>query len=265
MTRGLYLLFAPGKRPDHGSVKSFVSSQRSVSLSHDPSGSNVLKLVAAEGESVPEPVHPDRGEDDTNWVELLREGLAFDLTGLAPGTSLRFPETEHVFDLPELPSAPRFEALHLTPGHHLTGGERTMPVAKGLVALARDLVQHFEEIEAVIWPPAMSAIGTRYFESVATAWLDGGPFPALGLTAFKQTLDGALQSVGLDFWLDQELRIEPPLSADKVAATRMGVRLVNQLVIVGGVEGSERIVAPDGTRLVLRTSRNGKFIRVWRE
>ena len=27
-------------------------------------------------------------------------------------------------------------------------------------------------------------------------------------------------------------------------ATRMGVRLVNQLILVGGVEGSERIVAP---------------------
>jgi hypothetical protein len=43
------------------------------------------------------------------------------------------------------------------------------------------------------------------------------------------------------------------------------VRLVNQLVIVGGLDESERIVEPDGTRLVMRPARNRNFIRVWRE
>lgn len=140
-----------------------------------------------------------------------------------------------------------------------------MPVVKAMIALARDLVHHFDSLEAVVWPASRSAIGRRFFESVTTAWLDGGPFPALGLTAFRETIDGAMQSTGLDFWIGQELRIEPPLSSDKVAATRLGVRLVNQLIAVGGIEGDERIVAPDGTRLLLRTSRNGRFIRVSRE
>jgi len=140
-----------------------------------------------------------------------------------------------------------------------------MPVVKAMIALARDLVHHFESLEAVVWPTSQSAIGRRFFESVTTAWLDGGPFPALGLTAFRETIDGAMQSTGLDFWIGQELRIEPPLSSDKVAATRLGVRLVNQLIAVGGIEGDERIVAPDGTRLLLRTSRNWRFIRVSRE
>lgn len=140
-----------------------------------------------------------------------------------------------------------------------------MPVVKGLVGLARDLIHHFDDIVAIVWPPSDSAIGQRFFESITTAWLEGGPFPALGLTAFKETIDGAIQSKGLDFWIDQELRIEPPLSSDKVTATRLGVRLVNHLVMVGGIEGDERTVAPDGNRLIMRTSRNGKFVRVWRE
>ncbi|MEM6857882.1 MAG: hypothetical protein AAF559_08415 [Pseudomonadota bacterium] len=131
--------------------------------------------------------------------------------------------------------------------------------------MARDLTHHFDDLEAIVWPPSQSAIGRRFFESISTAWLDGGPFPALGLTAFKETMDGALQSVGMDFWIGQELRIELPLSNDKVAATRLGVRLVNQLIAVGGLEDSERIVAPDGSRLIMRPSRNRKFIRVWLE
>ncbi len=199
------------------------------------------------------------------WIELLREGLTFDLMGLASGDASRFPDIEHRFDLQGVPTALSFEALQLVPGQHLSGGERSMPVIRSLIALARDLTHHFTDLAVIVWPPSQSAIGRRFFESISTAWLEGGTFPALGLTAFRETIDGALQSVGLDFWLDQELRIEPPLSQDKVAATRLGVRLINQLILLGGLEESERIIAPDGTPLVMRPSRNRKFIRVWRE
>ncbi len=134
-----------------------------------------------------------------------------------------------------------------------------------MLALACDLVLHFSDCEAVCWGPSRSVIGRRYFESVVSAWLDGGPFPALGLTAFGEMPDGALQSVGLAFWIGQELRIEPPLSRDKVAAARLGVRLVNQLVLTGGITDDERIIAPDGSPLVLRASRDRALISVWRE
>ncbi len=236
-----------------------------MALSHDPADEAPVQLVAADGEQVRQAGQGLAPTADFAWLELLRDGLTFDLIGLASGDAVGFPQIEHRFDLEDTPNPVRHEALQLAPGQHLAGGERTTPVVKGLMALARDLVQHFEEIEAVVWPPSESAIGRRFFESVSTAWLEGGPFPALGLTAFRETIDGALQSIGLSFWINQELRIESPLSIDKVAATRLGVRLVNQLILVGGIEGSERIVAPDGNLLVMRTSRNGKFIRVWRE
>lgn len=265
VSKGLYLLFAPGKRPDRVAIRKFVAAQPGVSISHDPLDSAPIQLAAADGEQIKPERSAAAAHGDLVWVEVLREGLAFDLTGLAPGEQSGFPQVAHRFDMEEVPGPARYEALQLLPGHHLTGGERSVPVVKGLVGLARDLVQHFDDLEAIVWPPSGSVIGRRFYESVTTAWLDGGPFPALGLTAFRETIDGALQSEGLDFWIDQELRIEPPLSADKVAATRMGVRLINQLVLVGGIDGSERIIAPDGSRLVLRTSRNGRFIRVWRE
>ena len=88
---------------------------------------------------------------------------------------------------------------------------------------------------------------------------------ALGLLAFRETVDSALQSVGLEYWIGQELRLEPPLSADEIAATRLGVRLVNHMVLAGTLESEDRITAPDGRPLVLRPSGNGKFIRVWQD
>ncbi len=263
--KGLYLLFAKGKRPDRAAIREFVANQIAVNLTHDPADDSQLQLVAAEGEVIKRAEPDRRAPDDVRWLELLRDGLMFDLRGLSDGEAISFPEVEFKFDLEEMPRPVFFEALQLTPGHHLAGGERTMPVAKGLIALARDLVHHFDEIEAIVWPHSSSAIGPRFFESVATSWLDGGPFPALGLTAFRETIDGALQSIGLNFWIDRELRIELPLSKDKISATRLAVRIVNQLVLLGGIDGNERVAAPDGSLLIMRTSRNGKFIRVWRE
>lgn len=258
-------MFPRDKRPDRLSILEFVACRPNVSVSHDPSRDSHPQLATEDGETVQQRDRAGKVCDELVWVELVRDGLAFDLSGLSPGASVRFPTTQHRFDFADMPTSAHYEVLHLTPGHHLAGGERTMPVAKGLLALARDLADQFEDLAGVIWPPSSSAIGHRFFESVVTAWLDGGPFPALGLTAFSEGVDGALQTEGLEFWIGQELRIEPALVVDKVAATRLGVRLVNQLVLIGGIEDSERVVAPDGSRLVLRTSRNGRFVRVWRE
>lgn len=238
---------------------------RAVSLSHDPSDDAPLQLVSSDGKANSEKVEAQVSLGEDVWVELLQDGLAFDLIGLAPGPEAPIPSIEHRFDLANSPSALRFEALRLAPGQHLAGAGSSMPVMRSLLSLARDFIHHFVALEAVVWEPSASVIGRRYFESVVTAWLEGGPFPALGLTAFRDTQDGALQSIGLEYWIGQELWIEPPLSLDKVEATRLGIRLINQLVIIGGLEDSERIMAPDGSQLVMRPSRNRKFVRVSRK
>lgn len=258
------MLFPPGERPTPAALREFASRHHAVSLSHDPSAETAGRLVAAQGEATPAAESEADAQAEV-WLELLREGLTFDLRGLADGPSGPLPEIAHRFDCQASAASSAMEALSIMPGPHLAGGERSMPVLRGMLALARDLTQHFAQLQAVYWPPSRSCIGRRYFESVITAWLEGGAFPALGLTAFEEMPDGGLQSVGLGFWIGQELRIEPPLTADKVAATRLGVRLINQLVIVGGQNESERIIAPDGTRLVMRPSRNRDFIRVLRE
>lgn len=257
----LHLLFAKDKRPDRAAIRAIIAKQRAVAIGTDPLEDATPFPPSGAGNGGD--AHPETNVQ--GWIELLRDGLSFDLHGLAPDVLPAFPIVRHRFDLPKMPSAEQYDALVVVPGPHLAAGGRSLPVLKGMLALARDLTQHFDDLAAVVWAPSCAAIGRRFFESVITAWLDGGPFPALGLTAFEQASDDALQSCGLDFWIGQELRIEAPLSADRVAATRLGIRLTNQLVIVGGLAESERITAPDGTRLVMHPSRDRKLIRVWRE
>lgn len=224
-----------------------------VSISHDP---------VPESTPHAETLWPAQ----QHWLELLCDGLTFDLAGLAPGPGGPFPELRYRFDLATMPvAADGLEVLTLRPGPHLVAGGSAMPVMRAMLALACELVRHFDDLVAVGWGPTQSAIGRRFFESVAAAWLEGGPFPALGLTAFAETPDGALESTGLAFWIGQELRIEPPLSSDRVAATRLGIRLVNHLVIRGGLAEDERIIAPDGAPLVLRPARSKTLVSVQRE
>lgn len=248
-------------------MKEFIAELSSVTLSYDPVDTAPLHLVGAGDSEASKKQTPSAAgtEADLIWLELLRDGLTFDLEGLAPGPSLEFPEIEHRFDLDAMPTGFRYEAVRLGLGQHLSGGQSAIPVIRTMVSLARDITHYFEDVQAIVWPPSRSAIGRRFFESITTAWTDGGAFPALGLTAFKETLDGALQSVGLDYWIGQELRIEPPISDDKIAATRLGVRVVNHLVSLGRLEQTERLIAPDRSRLVMEPSDNGRFIRIWRE
>jgi hypothetical protein len=257
----LHLLFAKGNRPDCSAIRAFVAQQQTVAIGIDPSLD-----TGPDPQATPEPGRDAvPASDAPAWLELLREGLAFDLHGLAPGPASPVPVLMHRFDLAEMPNSAGFDVLTIVPGPHLASSAYSQPVLRGMLALARDLAQHFSDLAVIAWGPSRSAIGRRFFESVVTAWLEGGPFPALGLTAFEQLPDGALQSVGLGCWIGQEVRIELPLSADKVAATRLGIRLVNQLVIMGGLKQSERITAPDGTRLVMHPSRDSTIVRVWHE
>lgn len=264
LARGVYLIFSRGERPDRAAIHDFAQAHPAISLTLDPLAGPSLRHGGKDDAS--SSVTVERGEALTgegDWVELLHSGLAFDLEGLVPGDAFGLPDVAHHFDFRAPVIAAEYEVVRLVPGNHLAGGEGSLPVLRGILALARDLVQHFEQIQGIFWPPASSIIGRRFFESTTSAWLDGGAFPALGLTAFREMVDGGLQSVGLSFLIGQELRIEPGLAGDKVAATRLGVRLVNLLVLTGRVERSEQITGPEGQRLQLDPSPNGKFVRVW--
>src|SRR5690606_29544588 len=161
-------------------------------VSHDPGGAGASSAGA------------------DNWLELLSNGLTFDLLGLAGGPPAELPALRHIFGLDHaMPDA--VEAVWFVAGPHLAGGESMMPVVRSQLALALRLAA-LPGLVAVAWTPAQSAMAVNYFTTVVSAWLEGGAFPALGLTAFALALDGGLQSEGLAFLTGQELRLEPELA-----------------------------------------------------
>jgi len=241
------LLFSAGRRPGAEAIRQVAEKEGAFSVSFDP---------AAEADE-PAP----RAEQI--WLELLASGLTFDLVGLAPGQQADPPPCAHRYSLASDADATRWEAVTLFPGPHLAGGEAMTPVIRRLAWLAAVLAQ-LDGIQAVAWHPARSLSAPGFFREGVLRWIEGGVFPGLGLAALALSPDGGMQSEGLALFTGQELRIEPELTADKAAAAKIGIRLIDFLVERGRIELPQRIAGPDGTPLRLEPSANEQFVRVWR-
>jgi hypothetical protein len=238
----MVLLFREGARPDAEAVRTLARATAAFNVSHDPG----LNPGAVEGEG--------------NWLELLMSGLTFDLRGLGGAEPADIPPLRHKFGLDELMEG--VEGVSLDAGPHLAGCGNMMPIVRSQLALSLQLAT-LPGLVAVAWAPSRSAMAVNYFTSLVSAWLAGGAFPALGLTAFAIAADGGLQSEGLSFLIGQELRREPDLTEDGVAATKLAVRLVNELVEHGRVTERLEMTGPDGAPLILEPSANRAFVRVW--
>lgn len=203
------------------------------------------------------------GHQPANWLEIVADGLTFDITGLAPGQGHRLPECGYRFDLAADWTPQNHSGVRLMPGPHLMAGARMMPVVRAMAGLAAVLCM-LPDVVAVAWHPSRCYIGPRYFCSIIENWLEGGVFPGLGLVGLALSADGAMQSEGLAFFIGQELRIEPELTEDKSAAAKIAVRLIDRLAEHGAMKEPETITGGlRGGALQLEPSANGRLIRVW--
>lgn len=237
----MLLLFRAGQRPDAAAFREAVGEAGRLAIAHE----------FVDG-------------DATVGVELLRDGMTYDVAGLAPDEAVAMPAARHRYGFDGGDGAEPLEAIALQPGPHLSAGAHSIPVVRTMAGIAADLLAALPAAAAVVWPPSRSFIGPGFFAASVAAWLGGGAFPALGLTAFNDEPGGGMRSEGLAWFTGQELLIAPDLAKDRAAAARLAIRLVNQFVSQGRLGQSEVIVAPDGGRLALEPTRDGGTIRVRR-
>lgn len=240
------LLFAAGERPTAREIRALAARSGNFVVSFDPT----------EGED-------DHDHDHTGrWLEILSNGLAFDLVGLAPGQPAALPPRAHAFGLADDPAVELLEAVTLRPGPHLADGAGTIPVVRQLAWLAAQLAE-LARIRIVAWPAARIWNGPQHFRDIVLRWSEGGVFPGFGLAALAPMPDGGMQSEGMALLIGQELRLEPELARDRTAGAKIGLRLLDWLVEHGPVAEPGSIAGPDGKPLRLVPSPNGRFVRVW--
>lgn len=193
----------------------------------------------------------NRSVDHAGWVELLRDGLTFDLDGLAPAATEQVPQITNWYGVAADTSGS--SAITLSVGPHLAGAAHLLPVIRVAAALLADLAT-LPGVRAVAWLPASSATRPDWFTSAVRAWIDGGPFPALVLSALERDGPGrdgperdgpgrdanAWRSRGLDFLIGTEFRLSGQLPGDEAA--RIAIRLTDWLVAHGAITAPREVV-----------------------
>ena len=237
---GVSLMFARGTRPDANEVARLASGGGAVanfSISHRPS------------------VHP-------YWLELLALGLTFDLQGLAPGVPAETALPAHAFALP-LGETRGLEALTLRPGPHLAAGATLLPVIRAMAALGCELAR-LPGLVAIGWEPARTAMTPDYYSRVVSAWLKGGPFPGLGMSALIRARDGSVRSDGLAFFTGHEIVLEPLAGEPPADAAKLALRVIHDLV-ENGPYSPGLVEGPGGASLHCEFTANGALLRISRD
>ncbi|HWK42687.1 MAG TPA: hypothetical protein VNR60_12245 [Croceibacterium sp.] len=244
-TTAVSLLFAEGQRPVLSSVARLADAGAGFSISHDPGDNGA---IATGG---------------TQWVELIANGLTFDMEGLAGGPPADLPASGHIFGISSDLDGARLRAVTMKPGKHLAAGATMLPVLRTLAHLAAQMTA-LEGLRAVAWHPARCWSEPEKFRTGITSWVEGGVFPAFSLVALAPVLDGGMQSEGLALFTGQELRLEPEVAGDAAEAGKLAVRLLHWLYERGRLTATEHLALPGRVRLRLEPSANGRFVRVWK-
>lgn len=204
----------------------------------------------------------DGGEEE-GWLELLANGMTFDLVGLEPEPPADVPASVHTFGAAAGFDPAAYEALLIQPGPHLAAGGAMFPVVRTLAMVAAALVQ-LDNARAVAWHPARAVTNADYFRRSVTGWFEGGPFPGLGLAALVPTENGGLKSEGLSLFTGQELLMTPDVVGDRAEASKIALRLLDWLVENGAITQSFAFTVPSGETLRLEPADNLGIVEVWR-
>lgn len=234
------LLFAAGMRPDASAIRALARNDGNFSVSLEPA---------------------EVSSEEAAWVELLANGLTFDVTGLNPGPAAAQPEREHLFGLSEAADLAAWEAITITPGAHLAGGKTMFAVLRTLAWLGA-LLADLPHLQAIVWHPARAWNAPNYYRSGVQRWIEGGVFPGLGLTAISPTGGGGLVSEGLAVFIGQELVVSPELVSDRSEGTKFAMRLVNWLIENGRITESTSMIGPSGETLRLISDQNQQIVKV---
>lgn len=192
------------------------------------------------------------------FAEVMCDGMLFDCLGLAPAPVRRIEGELTRLGLPEDFACADHALVTLAPAAQLQGLGQLLPVVRAIAALAAQLGT-LPGARAVVWLPARQVTAPRWFADAVDTWLEGGPFPALALTALTRTAAG-FESRGLAFFTGQEFVLAPRSGDLRQDHARGAVRLTDWLVAHGPIGAPCTVelsafgtveLAPDATHRVV--------------
>ena len=247
------MLFAPGSRPSSGDIVRLASADGAFTVT----GAGEVGQEFQRGSSSRDQLSPGR-----DWVEVLANGLAFDLAGLSSGPACPDPAQAYSYGF-VTPPAEGVEAITMQPGPHLSGGGAMPPVVRCLAWLGAKLAE-LPGAQAVAWHPARSWSSPDYYRRSIIRWIEGGVFPGLGLTALAPVDGGGMRSEGLRLFIGRELQVDAGVASNEADLAKISLRLLHWLVESGGLDEPVSLTGPSGESLEMTCLPGGDYIGVRR-
>lgn len=198
--------------------------------------------------------------EDGSWLEILANGLTFDLRGLAPAAPAAGCALNHSYGFTDgVPDGP-FEAIEIVPGPHIAAGGQLPPVVRTLASLAANLAVNLPAA-AVAWHGAETCVEPGFFSRTVLNWLAGGAFPALGLTALVPASDGSVASRGLAAFTGQEFQLAGAPGESPADTLKLAVRVADYLIRRGRLTEPCEIAGS----LSAEPSQFSNLVWVWRK
>lgn len=198
---------------------------------------------------------PDVAE---GWAEVLRDGLTFDVHGLAGGPAQAVPSVNAGVGISPA-ELDGLATLALAPGPHLAGAQRLLPVIRVAANLLLDLAR-IGPAKAIAWLPAKLLIRVDLFERAVLPWLEGGPFPAPAFVALHGNAEGCLQSAGLNFFIEQEFLLQSAIPEKAAQLPRVAIRLIDWLVAHGPISSPTEAVLAGTGAVFLEVEARGRIL-----
>ncbi|NLR70120.1 hypothetical protein HGI47_04430 [Novosphingobium sp. ERN07] len=192
------------------------------------------------------------------WAEVLRDGLTFDINGLAGGPAQTAPSVNAGVGISPA-ELDGLASLSLAPGPHLAGAQRLLPVIRVATNLLLDLAR-IGPAKAIAWLPAKLLIRVDLFERAVLPWLEGGPFPAPAFVALHGNAEVGLQSTGLNFFIEQEFLLQSAAPENAGQLPRVAIRLIDWLVAHGPISSPTEAVLAGTGAVLLEVDTGGRIL-----
>ncbi|WP_435417727.1 hypothetical protein WAB17_12770 [Parerythrobacter aurantius] len=209
------------------------------------------------------PTISTEGCNNILWLELCRDGLTFDCTGLAPGRAHELPSDATWFgEGADRPDA-GMPCIGLTLGPHLRGGQSSPTIFRSLAQLASDFAGTLRGCRSVCWTASGAVIDRPAFVDAIQRWTEGGPIPARFFISVRSSPDGMTETFGLAYFTGQELLVDRTVCAgDRAETDRLALRIAEQMMYRGTLAEPEHLVSTAGLPLSLQPTPDGRLVRV---
>lgn len=203
------------------------------------------------------------GGNDESRLEVVVDGLSFDILGLEPGGTAVRPDIRHYADGAIELTDGEVEVVALIPGPHIASGPAELPIIRAMMELAVGLTTAWTRSIAVVWGPGRIAATPGFFSRAVARWIGDGPFPASTLVGFARHGEETLRSEGAAFFVGQEIEVTGEVARATDMARGIGSRVMNHLMTNGRIEEVSHIQGRDGTVLRLAPAgTDGQWLRV---